>query len=377
MSILAVLAATDLVGAITAYQPGLPAHLTPLATILCTACAESTSFLVTKNYPGFESNLAVFAPVFRAWLVAHGPAALPRLFHWLPHLQPMVVAYAAAVPDSAALLVYLHATGRLARQMPPIMDQAALSGQLHVMLFLDAVDMPGWRTWTMDIAASRGQLALVQFLHHGRREGCTTTAMDAAAGGGHLDVLHFLHVQRTEGCTVDAMDRAAAAGHLDTVVSLHVHRTEGCTQRAMDRAASNGHLHVVQFLHAHRTEGCTTHAMDAAACMGHWDVVRFLHAHRTEGCTPRAMTAAATKGQLDVVQLLYEERTVGRVAEALEGALSHGQWNVVRYFHANLEARGLPIPPRPIDPMERRHRMHGRWGMGMFHHHDSVMLDLF
>ena len=100
----------------------------------------------------------------------------------------------------------------------------------------------------MDAAAESGQLEVLIWLHnHGCNE-CTNTAMNAAAWQGHLDVVKWLHANRKEGCTRDAIDRAAQNGHLDVIKWLHHNRSEGCSDVAISFAKAEGHDHIASWI---------------------------------------------------------------------------------------------------------------------------------
>ncbi|KDO28663.1 hypothetical protein SPRG_06518 [Saprolegnia parasitica CBS 223.65] len=147
----------------------------------------------------------------------------------------------------------------------------------------------------MDDIAGRGFLSLVQSLHERHFE-CSTYAMDNAAASGHLEVVRFLQVHRTEGCTASALNSAICHGQLDVVRFLLKHRTEVASPYSLESAAGRGHLDVVQYLHSLGTFACTALAIEDAAEAGHLEVVKFLLAHRNEGCRRDRVVAKALEG---------------------------------------------------------------------------------
>ncbi|GAM20595.1 hypothetical protein SAMD00019534_037700 [Acytostelium subglobosum LB1] len=111
------------------------------------------------------------------------------------------------------------------------------------------------------LAARNGRLDFIRTFIEVMHIGCSSpNVLDDASLSGNLELVVYLH-EAGMPATTKAMDGAANAGHLEIVRFLHQHRTEGCTNRALKFACRNGHLDVTRWLHHNRTEGGVKHAL--------------------------------------------------------------------------------------------------------------------
>ncbi|RHY60474.1 hypothetical protein DYB30_003024 [Aphanomyces astaci] len=360
-----VLQSRELVTAVLAYQHGIYPDMRPFVGLKSPFQNQMSLRVVTvEGRHPTDVAFAAIHDVMAAWYASVGHSRVWKLFASLPHMRDILILDAVYSGD-VSVLELLHASdAKLLQSMAhPLLDLAALNGQLDVLAFLHlVVGHTGCTSLAMDVAAQYGHLEVVRFLHDHRTEGCSVWAMNGAAENGHLEVVTFLHTHRAESslewaleyaaadgrlavamylsealgtddeCSTRAMDGAARNGHLAMVQYLHHKRHDGCTTGAMDWAAGYGHLEVVQWLHANRREGCTTSAMDMASAKGHLEVVQWLHEHRSEGCTTSAMDDAAANGHLEIVQWLDKHRREGATEWALTWAAERGHLEVVTFL---------------------------------------------
>ncbi|RLO05582.1 hypothetical protein DYB28_015344, partial [Aphanomyces astaci] len=341
-----VLQSRELVTAVLAYQHGIYPDMRPFVGLKSPFQNQMSLRVVTvEGRHPTDVAFAVIHDVMAAWYASVGHSRVWKLFASLPHMRDILILDAVYSGD-VSVLELLHASdAKLLQSMAhPLLDLAALNGQLDVLAFLHFVSS---LEWALEYAAADGRLAVAMYLSEalGTDDECSTRAMDGAARNGHLAMVQYLHHKRHDGCTTGAMDWAAGYGHLEVVQWLHANRREGCTTSAMDIASAKGHLEVVQWLHEQRSEGCTTSAMDDAAANGHLEIVQWLDKHRREGATEWALTWAAERGHLEMVTFLVTHRHEGHVADALAMATNstergRGVQHVIAYLHSQV----LPAP---------------------------------
>ncbi|KAL2917903.1 hypothetical protein HK105_202316 [Polyrhizophydium stewartii] len=156
--------------------------------------------------------------------------------------------------------------------------------------------------WLAGIAAQHGNLDAVRFLHSlTPAETWCKTVLDGAAASGNLDLVVWLATNRREGFSHAAMAAAAQNGHLHVVQWLHDNRDDGCSPFAMSWAAQGGHVHVLEWFTLHASPVTTGSAL-ADEFDGH-EFVRYRRSN-IEACSPLTISAVARNGHVAVLEFL-------------------------------------------------------------------------
>nr|KAJ3414848.1 hypothetical protein HK105_001656 [Polyrhizophydium stewartii] len=193
------------------------------------------------------SNVRISSHITQRLAVIHGWSDLYN------HEDPYDLAWAATLENAVDVLEDLYDVRRLIELSPRHAVDAACKGRLETVRWLQQ-RMPSerWPTSVMDHAADSGNLDLVIWLHDNSPVGCTSNAIDRAAEKGHLHIIVWLANNRNEGCSVLAFKHASKSVSAEMLEFLRQRYPEVYLRTDDYTYQEATHLEVLKWIEQHR-----------------------------------------------------------------------------------------------------------------------------
>ncbi|KAL2920131.1 hypothetical protein HK105_200197 [Polyrhizophydium stewartii] len=207
------------------------------------------------------------------------------------------------------------------------------------------------RAW-LCAAAQNGHLRATQWLYCRVPDPAgPIPVVDYAAESGNLDLVVWLYAACRERCTGRAMDMAAANGHIHVLRWLRIYDPRGavCSDRAFLLAAGNGHLAVLDWLNRHFPRRLSPAVFDFAAADRHLHILLYLRKYGIAGDVAKAMAKFALVGNTAVVQWLHDAYRHPIGPELVQIAVQSGDIAAVRWILANQD--GCVPQPEPVNKL--------------------------
>ncbi|KAL2916774.1 hypothetical protein HK105_203553 [Polyrhizophydium stewartii] len=238
-----------------------------------------------------------------------GNSNLPLMVSSRRMLDRMVSAGVRLPPAQLQRLAVRHGwTDLLDFQRPEILAKAAAcEGHVALLAELDERRLATPTTWHARFAAEAGHLAAVMWLRS-RMAGVEwpPAVMDWAAASGCLDLVVWLHKTAACRCTADAVDRAASNGHLHVVEWLAANTAGGCSGSAFGAALANGDIAVLDVLRQRWPSVLAVLDEAALARARHVSTLAWLRKHRPDAALARLLPHLIASGAVEPVEWLVD-----------------------------------------------------------------------
>ncbi|EFA74939.1 hypothetical protein PPL_11973 [Heterostelium album PN500] len=244
--------------------------------------------------------------------------------------------------DTAAYVGQIEMIEYLVRERPNDLQNSKMylyaieGGNTHFIEYLlrEHRDLANKERQLIDSASSLYRFDIVKLLFSNGISECTSKPIDNAAIKGDMEMLIWLKENTTAESTKHTMDYAAMNGHLDCLKWLNANITSGCSSSTMDYA-SMSHLLCVKWLHYNRTEGCTTQSIENATQRGNLEILQWINSNYRSLKISRSCVWQAIEysGKLQVFQWIYENTTHEYTYFSLIEMASHfNRFNILKYL---------------------------------------------